>query len=228
MHVIFKTILIVSLMSFYLLNSTEVKAEEEVNLSDLFGGPSEFLDVDEAFKVSSEIVDDEVIIRFDIADEYYLYKSRFNFSANNASLSDAYIPDGKKKVDEYLGNVEVYYHNLEISNEFQAHQKDFTFTIEYQGCAEAGLCYPPEEKTFSLVASKVTPLNESSAQNVESEIVEDVSVVENSIVRDSNVFVPEQEKVSNFLSDKSILEIIFYMILLGIGLAFTPDRKSVV
>ena len=126
-NTMFKILLLVSAIGF--LSPSNLKAEEEVDLSDLFGGPSEFLDVDEAFKISTEVVDDEVITRFEIADEYYLYKSRFFFSAKNATLSNSYIPDGKKKVDEYLGNVEVYYHNLEISTAYLAHQKEFIFTI---------------------------------------------------------------------------------------------------
>ncbi|MGB0494909.1 MAG: protein-disulfide reductase DsbD [Kangiellaceae bacterium] len=204
------------------LSITSVKSEEEVDLADLFGGPSEFLDVEDAFKMTSEIVDEEVIIRFDIADEYYMYKSRFAFTGKNASLSDAYIPDGKKKVDEYLGNVEVYYHNLEISVPFVAHKKDFSVTVEYQGCAEAGLCYPPEEKTFNFVASKITPksaVESDSAQQTDNAATPKKQSQSEKTIKE---FVPEQEKVSNFLTDKSILEIVFYMVLLGIGLAFTP------
>jgi len=198
---------------FVLLFNLHLSAEEfEVDdISSLFAGPSEFLDVDEAFKLKTEILDDEIIVKFEIADKYYLYRKRFSFNATDATLSTAYIPDGKKKVDEYLGDVEVYYHNLEISIPFTAQQKEFTFSVEYQGCAEAGLCYPPEQKEFILLASKIS--------NVEkSELVEKKENKSTS----KEVFVPEQEKLSNFLSDKSLLEIVFYMILLGVGLAFTP------
>ena len=201
-------ILIISIFFF----NTVAKAEEAIDLEALFGGSSEFLDVDEAFKVTSEVLDDEVIVRFEIADDYYLYRSRFLFNAENAVLSDAYIPDGKKKVDEYLGDVEVYYHNLEISVPFKSPQKDFSFTVEYQGCAEAGLCYPPEEKTYQL---KATSIVQSALVSQPAKPIEEPK-------NSATDFVPEQEKVSNFLSDKSLLEIVFYMVLLGIGLAFTP------
>ncbi len=206
-HIIVNGFLVVSLFSQPILN-----AEEEIDLEALFGGSSEFLDVDEAFKVSSEVLDDEVIVRFEIADDYYLYRSRFLFNAENAVLSNAYIPDGKKKVDEYLGDVEVYYHNLEISVPFKSPQKDFSFTVEYQGCAEAGLCYPPEEKSYQLKATSIakSALVSQSTQPIDKP------------TDNATDFVPEQEKVSNFLSDKSLLEIVLYMVLLGIGLAFTP------
>jgi len=202
-------------------------AEESDDLSKLFGGPSEFLDVDEAFKLTSEIVDQEIIVKFDVVDEYYLYRSRFFFSAEGATLGKVYIPDGKKKVDEYLGNVEVYYHNLEISIPFEAHQKEFTFIVEYQGCADAGLCYPPEEKKFPLTATTIVKAKSGSAvqqpENTANSAPQKTNTTSPTPAKaDSEEFVPEQEVLSNFLADKSLLEIVGYMIVLGILLAFTP------
>jgi thioredoxin:protein disulfide reductase len=217
-------------------------AAEEQDLSKLFGGKSKFLKVDEAFILDTEIVDDEIIVRFEIADEYYMYRSRFLFSAKGAKLGEAYIPDGKKKVDEYLGNVEVYYHNLEISIPYVAYQKEFTFIIEYQGCAEAGLCYPPEEKQVLLASPSVsrpvigdtntgkTDLANSAVQKsaIQDSTNEQITEQKENSAKSSSIngnkteFVPEQEKLSNFLTDKSLIEIVLYMVLLGIGLAFTP------
>jgi len=215
---------IVSLFLGLILLNQPLTAAEEVDLSKLFGGKSEFLNVDEAFKLTTEIVDEEIIVKFEIADEYYLYRSRFYFDAKGAKLSDAYIPDGKKKVDDYLGDVEVYHHNLEISIPFVAQQKDVTFIIEYQGCAEAGLCYPPEEKKFSLLASTVSAPSGDSNNDQQ---ISETSVTEKPQVaiqskKSTKEFVPEQEQISNFLGDKSLLEIAGYMALLGILLAFTP------
>lgn len=226
---------LVSLILSLTLLSQPSFAAEETDFTKLFGGKSEFLSVEEAFKLSTEIVDDEIIARFEIADEYYMYRSRFYFDAKGAKLSKAFIPGGKKKVDEYLGDVEVYHHNLEISVPFVAHQKEFTFIIEYQGCAEAGLCYPPEEKKISLIAASFSPASAGPSGEKE------VSVSSHSDQKESEKqattqtngpleknsktaveFVPEQEKVSNFLTDKSLIEVMLYMIALGIALAFTP------
>ena len=221
------TLLISLFLGLSLISQPNVSAEESDDLSKLFGGPSEFLDVDDAFKLNTEIVDDEIIIKFEIADEYYMYRSRFAFAAEGAKLGKAYIPDGKKKVDEYLGDVEVYHHNLEISVPFMAHKKEFVFIIEYQGCAEAGLCYPPEEKKFQLTAANVvvarggTTDNNTNLATTENSEKKTSSTTKN-ISDTAKPFVPKQEELSNFLSDKSILEIVLYMILLGIGLAFTP------
>ncbi|WP_246119260.1 protein-disulfide reductase DsbD [Aliikangiella coralliicola] len=202
---------------------------EESDLSKLFAAQTEFLKVDEAFKLTTEIVDQEIIAKFEIADEYYMYRSRFFFSADGATLGSAYIPAGKKKVDEYLGNVEVYYNHLEISVPFAAHQKEFTFIIEFQGCAEAGLCYPPEEKKLQLFADTISPkgtptntaLTSSNAQGSSNQS-SPAETTTRAGAADGTEFVPEQEKVVNFLTDKSLYEIVAYFVLLGIGLAFTP------
>lgn len=234
----FRLFLLASVINFS-AGFTPLTAEED--LSALFASQTDFLKVDEAFVLTTEIVDDEIIAKFEIADAYYMYKSRFFFSAEGATLKPAIIPNGKKKIDEYLGEVEVYYHNLEISIPFTAHQKKFTFIIEYQGCAEAGLCYPPEEKRFQLFADTVTENTEmnsgesNEANNGAKQSQEDLSVIKNSSTnptqnptntnkasQNSPDFVPEQEKVVNFLTDKSLLEIVFYFITLGIALAFTP------
>ena len=209
--------------------TTHLKAEEEsADLSKLFGGQSNFLDVDEAFKLNTEIVDQEIIVRFDIADEYYLYRSRFFFAAEGATLSKAYIPDGKKKVDEYLGDVEVYHHNLEISIPFVANKADIILSVEFQGCAEAGLCYPPEEKKIYLTVADFDAGSKTPSESTEAPLGSvklESSDNDKSAQKAANAnekFVPKQEELSNFLADKSLLEIVAYMILLGIGLAFTP------
>jgi thioredoxin:protein disulfide reductase len=189
---------------------------EENPLAKLFAQESEFLPVEEAFKITTDVLDNEVLVRFEIAPSYYLYKSRFKFSAVGATLGTPIIPDGKKKVDEYLGKVEVYYKHLEISLPYSAQQKAIQLTVEFQGCAEAGLCYPPEEVPFDLTAHPSALLSSAAAQNSPQ------SKPNTQLSNSSESFVPEQEKVINFLTDKSLLEIVFYFVVLGIGLAFTP------
>jgi len=217
--------------AFYLsviaLITPSISAQENSDLAALFAADNEFLKVDEAFKLSTAIVDQEIIAKFEIADNYYMYRSRFFFDAEGATLGEAYIPGGKKKVDEYLGDVEVYYHMLEISVPFTAHQKEFTFVIEFQGCAEAGLCYPPEEKKIQLFADNVVAKDNSASSEKSAQESSDTGATDSAKQQASQQtareeFVPEQEKVVNMLSDKSLIEIIFYFVLLGIALAFTP------
>jgi thiol:disulfide interchange protein DsbD len=114
--------------------------------TSLFETEDEFLNVDKAFILSSDLIDDEFIIKWQVADAYYLYKHRFSFSVTGADLSEPYIPDGLKKVDEYFGAVEVYYKHVEISIPYKNSADKVVLTLNYQGCADAGLCYTPQTR----------------------------------------------------------------------------------
>ncbi len=113
----------------------------------------EFLPVDKAFVLTTELTDAGVVLaRWAMPDGYYLYRHRFNFqSKDGATLGDPRIPDGKRKVDEYFGEVEVYYHGLDIEVPVLAQSgRLLEVGIEYQGCADYGLCYPPETRWVSF------------------------------------------------------------------------------
>lgn len=121
----------------------------QANLDD----EPEFLPVDEAFVFSAELTEDGgVLARWTMPDGYYLYKHRFAAEANaGTDLGEPVIPDGKRKVDEYFGEVEVYYHQAEMRVPVHAQSGRFLEVgIEYQGCADYGLCYPPEQKWVSF------------------------------------------------------------------------------
>ena len=79
--------LFVSLISSILLSMLISVQAEDNDFSGLFATQSEFLKVDDAFKLKTEILDDEIIVKFEIAEAYYLYRSRFDFSAEGASLN---------------------------------------------------------------------------------------------------------------------------------------------
>ncbi len=76
---------------------------------------AEFLKVDEAFVLSAMLDDDGALnARWDMPDGYYLYRHQFAFETKNPeqlSFGEAQIPPGKTKIDDYFGEVEVYYHN---------------------------------------------------------------------------------------------------------------------
>ena len=118
------------------------------------GGTVQFLPVHEAFRVG--LVDarrDRIELQFDIAPEYYLYRHRLAFELvdGDGRISEINLPAGKAISDEFFGDVEVYYTSLNV-------QLDITpgttpprqVRIDYQGCADAGLCYPPETHILDL------------------------------------------------------------------------------
>lgn len=130
------------------------------------GSTAQFLPVDQAFRLGIvEAQRDSVQLQFDIAPEYYLYRHRLNFKllGGDDRISQTRLPDGKAIHDEFFGDVEVYYNSLTV-------QLDITpgstparqLEVEYQGCADAGLCYPPEIHRLELPGA---PGDRSGADN---------------------------------------------------------------
>lgn len=117
---------------------------------------ADFLPVREAFRLSLVDANSERIqLRFIGAEGYYLYRHRFQFKADDPSVTigEAQLPAGVKKTDEYFGEVEAYYGVLDISLPVQnPDNRPFTLQVGYQGCADKGLCYPPETQSFKIDA----------------------------------------------------------------------------
>ncbi|AFY17763.1 protein-disulfide reductase DsbD [Pseudomonas sp. UW4] len=116
---------------------------------------ADFLPVREAFKLSLvESTPQSIKLRFVATDGYYLYRHRFQFRADPAEvvLGAAKLPDGQKKHDEYFGDVEVYHGILDVELP-RTDQRAFTLAVTYQGCADKGLCYPPETERLSIDGS---------------------------------------------------------------------------
>ncbi|MBV4493164.1 protein-disulfide reductase DsbD [Pseudomonas oryzicola] len=113
---------------------------------------ADFLPVHEAFKLDLIQADAQTIkLRFVASDGYYLYRHRFQFRTEPAdvALGTPNIPKGEAKHDEFFGDVEVYHGVLDIElprNDPRA----FTLLVGYQGCADKGLCYPPETARLSI------------------------------------------------------------------------------
>ncbi|KAA0694823.1 protein-disulfide reductase DsbD [Halopseudomonas laoshanensis] len=121
-------------------------------LVDGTGGQADFLPVAQAFKPGVVAADDQRIrIQFDIAPGYYLYRHRLDFRLTNDSLiRNIVLPDGIAKHDEFFGDVEVYYDRVEIILELAGAASGQQLSVDFQGCADAGLCYPPETVQLQL------------------------------------------------------------------------------
>ena len=117
--------------------------------------PREILTVDEAFALSAELSEDRFLVAtWRMPDGYYLYRHRFKFSGGDGLLGNPIIPDGKQKTDEFFGEVEVYYGGVTVRVPvLRQSGRDIEVVVGYQGCADFGLCYPPEEKRFTFAGS---------------------------------------------------------------------------
>jgi thioredoxin:protein disulfide reductase len=138
-------------------------------LGGTLNNSSDFLPVREAFRLDVlERTPSALKLQFIAADGYYLYRHRFQFHTDPADipLGSAQMPAGLEKTDEYFGKVEVYHGVLDVELPLDSTvQRPFTLQVSYQGCADKGLCYPPETQSFSIEASGQTAASSSDAAN---------------------------------------------------------------
>jgi thiol:disulfide interchange protein DsbD len=165
----------------------------------------QFLPVDQAF-VFTAIADgaDRVLLDWQVAPGYYLYRHRTSAKTSTPgfSLGEIAMPDGKKKTDEFFGDVEVYYGILTATVPVTRPTGASSFEVEvtYQGCADAGLCYPPVTKT---VAIELPPPGTPSTSDVAP-------------------MVSEQDRLSSLIAGGSLFAILASFFGFGLLLAFTP------
>ncbi|MCX2983338.1 protein-disulfide reductase DsbD [Halieaceae bacterium IMCC14734] len=124
----------------------------------------DFLPVEEAYQLSLEVSSPQSLrLYWQIAPEYYLYKKRFDFKFEQDDQSiplEVTFPKGIERDDEYFGLSEVYYHNADITLQLGNAASSGILTVTSQGCADAGLCYPPQTERFSvgLQSAQIAPL----------------------------------------------------------------------
>ncbi|WP_085582697.1 MULTISPECIES: protein-disulfide reductase DsbD [unclassified Pseudomonas] len=116
---------------------------------------ADFLPVREAFRLSLvETTPQSVKLRFVATEGYYLYRHRFQFRADpsDVTLGAAQLQPGEQKHDEFFGDVEVY-HGITDVELPRNDARPFTLAVTYQGCADKGLCYPPETERLNIEGS---------------------------------------------------------------------------
>lgn len=169
-------------------------------LADLFAEEPEFLKVDQAFQFDFIQQDGQLSLKWTIADGYYLYKKQFKTVATNAELGLPAFPVGEQVEDEFYGVSEVFRGELEINYPIISAQQDGVIKVRYQGCADAGLCYPPTTKEVYL-----NPITSSSTAST------------------NQAPISEQFELADLLSsEQGLFWTLLLFLGLGIGLAFTP------
>lgn len=114
--------------------------------------PEDLLPVDEAFVLSAQASSpDRVEIHWRIADGYYLYRHRIGVQSDAGFVAQPLqLPQGDTHQDEFFGKVETYRKALTAVLPGQANARQATLKIKYQGCADAGICYPPQTRTVTV------------------------------------------------------------------------------
>jgi thiol:disulfide interchange protein DsbD len=130
--------------------------KDTLGLKTKAANDEDFLPPDEAYRFSGELSRPGVLhLRWVIADGYYLYKHRMKVTSGSTQvqLGAFKLPHGDTKTDEYFGTQEVYHHQVEADVPFSratSATREIEAHVTYQGCAEAGLCYPPITKILKL------------------------------------------------------------------------------
>jgi thiol:disulfide interchange protein DsbD len=126
------------------------------------GGQKEFLKPDRAFVFNAEDIDGKTIrAQWDVADGYYLYRSKFDFKIETpgVSLGTVDVPHGQFKDDENFGKVEIMHGSFAVNLPLQfaadtPAPTKVNLTVAYQGCAEDGICYPPIHKSVAVALAQ--------------------------------------------------------------------------
>ncbi len=161
------------LLAFFLcLSFVNAQAQDPFQRSanTTFEQAPRFLPVEQAYRPTVEQVDaDSLRIIWDIADAYYLYRDRFDFSAHvdgEAQTAEVSYSEGKIKDDPYFGLTEVYYQQAVQTIDNIDIRPGLTLSLRSQGCADAGLCYPPYDQYFKLGSNgEFTEISADQAQS---------------------------------------------------------------
>jgi thiol:disulfide interchange protein DsbD len=149
----------------FALTSNAIASDDIFAPSDnIFSNQIDFLPVEQAYQISPSISPKGARFYWDIAPEYYLYKHAFKVELNDIDITNSLkIADGLPKTDEYFGDVEVYYQQAMIETPPIKVQDKLVLTVTSQGCADAGLCYPPRQQYFKVNTDLSTIIELDSA-----------------------------------------------------------------
>ena len=174
------------------------------------------LDVDLAYQLSSEPVANGVWrLRWAIEDDYYLYRDKVNFTPQSGvEVVEVSYPASTPKQDPLFGDVEVYYHQLEMLVRMQAPAgaiEGAELSVEYQGCWEGGICYPPVTKTLPL-----------GAVPQQAELFPDLASAAAAIDSSFEVSLTDPRQYIDKLSSGSLWLTLGLFFIAGLALSLTP------
>jgi thioredoxin:protein disulfide reductase len=171
-------------------------------------GVDEFLDPEVAYVLTAQALStNNIQLNWRIADGYYLYKNRIKLEPANPAqpIGAIVLPKGLAHTDEYFGEQEIYKQSLDATFAVPpSTAKTVDVKVTYQGCAEAGLCYPPITKTLSVSLDGAPAATSTSASG------------------SSSGYVSEQDSFAAKIAGGSLLIVIAVGYLGGLLMAFTP------
>ena len=211
-----RTLLILTLMLATHAMANPFSSESRGGLGNLFSSGSsslqhKFLPVNEAFRPMLREVDEQkIVLYFDIPPDYYLYRHRFDFALTSGDeITRVELPPGKAMHDEFFGDIEAYYNEVSVTLEHALGDiPGGQLQVSFQGCADAGLCYPPETVYLDLPGT-------SSASGTSNQISPAVTT---SGVLDAG----GASRFQSLLQGEQLGLALLLFFLAGLGLTFTP------
>lgn len=178
---------------------------------------NKFVPVDQAFPFNTFQQGDRLFVDWQVKDGYYLYQDRITISAENVILGDYELVDGEPYHDEFFGDVTIYTTPLSIELPLSDYQLGARIIVQYQGCAKAGFCYPPETRVVEISKFDFSQLVDSektaAGQNNNTQNESQPASIKNAPIS-------EQDSLAGKLSQNWWTPLLF--LALGVGLAFTP------
>ncbi len=152
------------------MNTAEDDKPDKLVFGSSFGSSlGDFLPVDDAFKPMLIPLDGNTVeVSIQVTPGYYLYKDKISASieSDRVQLGKLDLPAGEMKNDEYFGDMEVYHNdifaNLPLARA-TPEAMDLDIDVNYQGCADGGICYPPTTRTLNITLPTATAVSALAA-----------------------------------------------------------------
>ncbi|RDE71661.1 protein-disulfide reductase DsbD [Aggregatibacter segnis] len=192
------------LLAFCLLTTLSLQA------ANLFNNKPKFLPVDQAFQLHAEQQHENILLNWQIIDNYYLYQDKLEFSLNGQPIDvqPQFLSTAEQYQDPYFGTVNIFKRQLALKLPLANKAPQDLLDVTYQGCTQ-GFCYPPETKQFILgEIPQVAMTTQLKADELQS------------AVGNSDVLSSQQNQLADSLFQSKYAMLWFFV--LGIGLAFTP------
>ena len=210
------------------LLTVPVKAATNNVLGDLLGPPQHtFLPVDQAFVFDFDQQGSTLFVGWDIAPDYYLYKKKIEIIAKGANIQVGDSGRGEIIEDEFFGKTEVFFNSASVISKLSNITEGAVVKVRYQGCAKAGLCYPPEVISIPLSVisgAQVKNVDQNSATD-EAATAQSTFAALNEPTTEPTTNSGDTEKELTFteqLASQSLITNLLIFFAVGVGLAFTP------
>ncbi|EGT5737721.1 protein-disulfide reductase DsbD, partial [Cronobacter dublinensis subsp. dublinensis] len=168
---------------------------------------SQFVPADQAFAFDFQQQKDALTLNWQIKPGYYLYRQQIRVTPANARVASPVLPAGEWHEDEFFGKSEIYRDMLRVPVTVEQASTGATLTVTYQGCADAGFCYPPETRSVPLSAVEPPKAADAAAQPR---------------AEQPSLSTGEREAVKDDAPPATLPFSALWALLIGIGVAFTP------